>query len=150
MAYLSPNAEIIGGIKLNLWHYPAISDFEGFLLNLTLLFGIDLLSFVINGFLLWKFCKMKLLKDLQKLQSDFWIFMMVVESTLFLEVKAEERFINISKNNINYDFEGFYGSCSWKWNGPYTSICLEKWSNGFRKHYDELKSKFQEVSQQVE
>ena len=96
MAYLSPNAEIIGGIKLNLWHYPAISDFEGFLLNLTLLFSIDTLSFVINAFLLWKFCNVNLLKVLQKLQSDFWIFMMLVEATLFLEVKAKEGFINIS------------------------------------------------------
>ena len=90
MAYLSPNAEIIGGIKLNLWHYPAISDFEGFLLNLTLLFSIDTLSFVVNAFLLWKLCNMNLLKALQKVQSDFWIFMMLVEATLFLEVKAKE------------------------------------------------------------
>ena len=89
MAYLSPNAEIIGGIKLNLWHYPAISDFEGFLLNLTLLFSIDTLSFVVNAFLLWKLCNMNLLKALQKVQSDFWIFMMLVEATLFLEVKAK-------------------------------------------------------------
>ena len=95
MAYLSPNAEIIGGIKLNLWHYPAISDFEGFLLNLTLLFAIDLLSFVINAFLLWKFCNMNIMKGLQKLQSDFWFFMAVVESTLFLEVNCSV--INISK-----------------------------------------------------
>ena len=96
MAYLSPNAEIIGGIKLNLWHYPAISDFEGFLLNLTLLFAIDLLSFIINAFLLWKYCNMNIMKGLQKLQSDFWFFMAVVESTLFLEVKCFV-IINISK-----------------------------------------------------
>ena len=57
---------------------------------------------------------------------------------------------NISKYNINYDFEGLFGSCSWKWNGSYTSICMEEWSHGFRKHYNELKSKIQEVSQQVE
>ena len=88
MAYLSPNAEIIGGIKLNLWHYPAISDFEGFLLNLTLLFAIDLMSFVINAFLLWKFCNLNIIKGLQKIQNELWFFMAVVESTLFLEVKS--------------------------------------------------------------
>ena len=86
MAYLSPNAGIIGGIKLDLWHYPAISDFEGFIQNLGLLFAIDLLSFIVNAGLLWKYCKINLMKSLQKLQKDFWFLMLVVESTLFLEV----------------------------------------------------------------
>ena len=88
MAYLSPNAGIIGGIKLDLWHYPAISDFEGFIQNLSLLFAIDLLSFIVNAGLLWKYCKINLMKSLQKLQKDFWFLMLVVESTLFLEVKS--------------------------------------------------------------
>ena len=85
-AYLSPNAGIIGGIKLDLWHYPAISDFEGFIQNLILLFAIDMLSFIVNAGLLWKYCKINLMKSLQKLQNDFWFLMLVVESTLFLEV----------------------------------------------------------------
>ena len=86
MAYLSPNAGSIGGIKLNLWHYPAITDFGGLLQNLSLLFAIDLLSFIINGLILWKFCGANLFKVLQKLQKDFWFFMAVVEATLFVEV----------------------------------------------------------------
>ena len=90
MAYLSPNAEIIGGIKLNLWHYPAITDFGGLIQNLSLLFAIDLLSFIINGLILWKFCGANLFKVLQKLQRDFWFFMAVVEATLFVEVCQSE------------------------------------------------------------
>ena len=86
MAYLSPNAGIIGGIKLDLWHYSSISDFEGFIQNLSLLFAIDLLSFIVNAGLLWKYCQINLMKSLQKLQNDFWFLMLVVESTLFLEV----------------------------------------------------------------
>ena len=125
-AYLSPNAGIIGGIKLDLWHYPAISDFEGFIQNLILLFAIDMLSFIVNAGLLWKYCKINLMKSLQKLQNDFWFLMLVVESTLFLEVNHFVRNFGNCFRYIPLFFGGLFGSCPWKWYGSYPSIQLEQ------------------------
>ena len=86
MAYFSPNAEAIAGIKLDLWHHSAITDFESYIQNLSLLFFIDLLSFVANGVLLWKYCRVNIMKSLKSLQADFWIFMAILEVANFLEV----------------------------------------------------------------
>ena len=86
MAYFSPNAEIILGIKLTLWKHVEITDISGFLQNLGLLFGIDFLSFLINGFILWEICGINVIKVLQKLQKRFWFFMAIAEAALFLEV----------------------------------------------------------------
>ena len=86
MAYFSPNAEIILGIKLTLWQHVEITDISGFLQNLGLLFGIDFLSFLINGFILWEICGINVIKVLQKLQKRFWFFMAIAEGALFLEV----------------------------------------------------------------
>ena len=86
MAYYGPNAENILGIKLTMWHLSAISDIQGFLTTLTLMLSIDFMSFIVNGILLWIFCKVNVMRVLQKIQKDFWFWMAVAEATLFLEV----------------------------------------------------------------
>ena len=87
MAFYGPNAEILGNIKLTVWHYQTpIEDIEIFISNVGLLLLIDLLSFIINGTLLWKFCKINVLKILQQLQNDFWLYMAIIEAVIFCEV----------------------------------------------------------------
>ena len=86
MAYYGPNAENILGIKLTMWHLSAISDIQGFLTTLTLMLSIDFMSFIVNGILLWIFCKVNVMRVLQKIQKDFWFWMAVAEATIFLEV----------------------------------------------------------------
>ena len=53
MAFYGPNAEILGNIKLAVWHYQTpIEDIETFISNVGLLLVIDFLRFIINGTLL--------------------------------------------------------------------------------------------------
>ena len=88
MAYYGPNAEIMGTIKLIIWHYKGAigENIEDFVTSIGLFFCIDFLSFVINGIILGVFCKINVLKVLQKHQSKYWIFMMIVEAYCFVEV----------------------------------------------------------------
>ena len=87
MAFYGPNAEILGNIKLAIWHYQTpIEDIETFISNVGLLLVIDFLSFIINGTLLWNFCKINVLKILQELQNDFWFYMAIIETVMFVEV----------------------------------------------------------------
>ena len=86
MAYFGPNAELMGNIKLTLWHYQAVSDIKVFLQNLSLFFCIDFMSGVINGIILWTSCKINIFKILQKIQKENWLIMAIQEAYLVLEV----------------------------------------------------------------
>ena len=87
MAYYGPNAEILGSVKLTIWHYrSSITDINEFVTNLSLLLVIDGSSLVINGILLWKFCNTNVLKVMQNQQKLFGYYMLVVEGSLLTEV----------------------------------------------------------------
>ena len=95
MAYYGPNAEILGSVKLTIWHYrSSITDISEFVTNLSLLLVIDGSSLVINGILLWKFCNTNVLKVLQNQQKLFGYYMLVVEGYLLSEV------ISITSNSF--------------------------------------------------
>ena len=86
MAYYGPNAEILGSIKLTIWNYEAISDIEKFLQNLSLLVGIDFMSGVVTGILLYVTCKINVFRTLKMIQKKMWLMMAVLEGHLFMEV----------------------------------------------------------------
>ena len=95
MAYYGPNAEILGSVKLTIWHYrSSITDISEFVKNLGLLLVIDGSSLVINGILLWKFCNTNVLKVMQNQQKLFGYYMLVVEGFLLTEV------ISITSNSF--------------------------------------------------
>ena len=95
MAYYGPNAEILGSVKLTIWHYrSSITDISEFVTNLSLLLVIDGSSLVINGILLWKFCNTNVLKVMQNQQKLFGYYMLVVEGFLLTEV------ISITSNSF--------------------------------------------------
>ena len=95
MAYYGPNAEILGSVKLTIWHYrSSITDISEFVTNLSLLLVIDGSSLVINGILLWKFCNTNVLKVMQNQQKLFGYYMLVVEGYLLSEV------ISITSNSF--------------------------------------------------
>ena len=91
MAYYGPNAELMGTIKLIIWHYKGAigENIEDFVTSISLFFVIDFLSFVINGIILGIFCKINVLKVLQKHQSKYWVYMMIVEAYCFVEVQGD-------------------------------------------------------------
>ena len=81
MAYYGPNANIMGSVKLQIWHHQnVIEDFEAFVINVSLLFGADLISLIINGFLIWKVCNINPLKVVYKIQKRYWFVMMFTEA----------------------------------------------------------------------
>ena len=86
LSYFSPNAELMMGMKLTLWHNVAIDDLQGMMTNLALLFFVDLTSFVLNGLILRWFLKVNILKTLIKVQKQFWPLFTWEDASIFLEV----------------------------------------------------------------
>ena len=80
MAYYGPNAEILGNVKLTLWHYHAVTDLKSYLQNIILLFFVDLSSAIIVGIILWTMCKINILKTLQSIQKDLWHLLAIAET----------------------------------------------------------------------
>ena len=81
LAYYGPNAEIMGSVKLKIWHHQnVIDDMEAFAINVGLLAGVDFISFIINGFIIWKFCNVNPMKMLHKIQKRYWFVMMILEA----------------------------------------------------------------------
>ena len=102
MAYYGPNAELLGSVKLTIWHYKtSITDINEFITNLSLLLVIDVLSFVINGILLWKYCNTNVLKVMKNQQKEFGYVMFVMESYLLTEVTTYNFF---RSNSITSNF----------------------------------------------
>ena len=89
MAYYGPNAKILGGIKLTIWHYQAVTDLEMYLGNIGLLFAFDSLSGIICFILLWQTCRINMFNILQNIQKLVWINMAFQEAMYFIEVKYE-------------------------------------------------------------
>ena len=89
MAYYGPNAEIMGSVKLQIWHHDnIIQDFGAFATNILILFAMDFMSFMVNGFLVWKFCNINPLRVLLDIQKRYWSFMIFVEASLLSEVSV--------------------------------------------------------------
>ena len=89
MAYYGPNAEIIGNVKFNQWHFKAITDLEQYVSNLALLFIVDLSSAMICGVILWTTCKINMFKTLQKIQKDLWYFIAIYDTYTIVTVNNE-------------------------------------------------------------
>ena len=86
MAFFGPNGEILGNIRLTIWHYQAITDIGAFTETIGTLLCVDFLSLLINGILLWTFCKINIVTELKNLQKQFWFYMACMEAVVFLEV----------------------------------------------------------------
>ena len=88
MAYYGPNAKLLGNVQLAIWQFQRpITDIQAHVIKLSILLAADLLSAVINGAMLWHFCKINILKVMKKLQQDFWYLFAVAEGFFLLEVK---------------------------------------------------------------
>ena len=95
MAYFGPNAEILATVKLRIWHHQIIiDDFGEFAMNIGLLFIVDLMSFVINAILLWKYCKVDLMEVLKSIQKWYWFVMVGVEAVTlgYVSFQTDKKF----------------------------------------------------------
>ena len=91
MAYLGPNAEILGGMKYKLWQFQGtIPDIQEYCLKVSLLLVADWVSFILNAIILWLYCRINILDSLKYLQKTFWIVFMFIENLHMLEVRFFE------------------------------------------------------------
>ena len=86
IAYYGPNAEILGSVKLDIWHFKSVLDIGNYMKNLFVLFGVDFMSLIINGIILQTTCNINIIKMLKKIQSEFWLIMAVQQAYSLTEV----------------------------------------------------------------
>ena len=86
ISYYGPNAELMGNVKLTLWHFKSVLDIENYMKNLFMLFSVDFMSLVINWIILKTTCNINIFKTFQKLQSEFWLIMAVQQAYSMIEV----------------------------------------------------------------
>ena len=91
MAYFGPNAQLMGNIQLSIWQFQRpITDIEAYLFKVSLLMVVDIFSLLLNGVLLWHFCKINVMKVMKKLQGDFWFPFGITEAFIVLAVMTFE------------------------------------------------------------
>lgn len=96
MAFFGPNAELLGNIKLQIWQFQQpILDIDAYILRVSLLMLVDLLSLAINGIMIWRICRVNIFRVFKKLQKSFWYLFAVAEAYVILEVSKKQYFIFI-------------------------------------------------------
>ena len=84
MAYIGPNAEMLGNIKSSHWQYVAVEDLGKSAQNLLMFVGIDAISLVLSFFSLLFFCKVNLWKVFLHIQKEYG-FVLAFQQAFFLE-----------------------------------------------------------------
>ena len=87
MAYLGPNAEIMGNIKNDYWQFIAIDDLGHNLMWLGIMFVVDLGSSVISVFVLWRYCKTNVFKIYLQMQNQIWAILAIEQGYIISEVR---------------------------------------------------------------
>ena len=86
IAYHGPNAEKIGGVKMNLWQHTPMEDLPGFSKDLITMFFVELMASIISGFLLWKFASINYAKEGYKMLKVFLPIMSIAMGGAALQV----------------------------------------------------------------
>ena len=86
IAYYGPNAEIMGNVKLTIWHFKSVLDIENYMTNLFMLFSVDFISLILNWIILKTTCNINMFQTFQKLQSEFWLIIAVQQAYSTSEV----------------------------------------------------------------
>ena len=71
-AYYGPNAEKIGGVKSNQFHYQTVTNIHEFIKKMMIFMIVDVSSVILLGTILWMTCKISLLKSYIMMQKEFW------------------------------------------------------------------------------
>ena len=101
MAFFGPNAELLGNIKLQIWQFQRpILDIDAYILRVSLLMVVDLLSLAVNGILIWKICQVSIFKVFKKLQKSFWYLFAVAEAYVIIEVSKQCSLFSSSFNGF--------------------------------------------------
>ena len=77
LAYYGPNAGILGGIRNGYWHFKKIHDIGVVILELALMFSIDVFNFILICFLLYQFCHIDFFYEGFQLMKGYWPIMAI-------------------------------------------------------------------------
>ena len=86
MAYYGPNSKILGNIKNSEWQYRAIEDIGSSMKWMAILFSVDIVSAMICIVLIYRICKIDILKIYLQLQNQLWYILAIVEAYILTEV----------------------------------------------------------------
>ena len=86
IAYIGPNSTIFSGIQNDYWDYKKVKDLDRIIRAGMEMFFIDFSSSIICGVILYKFCKINLLKELCKTIKQCWTIVTVLLSGKLVEV----------------------------------------------------------------
>ena len=93
MAFFGSNSNIIGDVKATYWGYKPIDDIGYLFGMMTLLFGVDVLSTLINSFTLSALTKVNLFYELYRITKRYWHFIAIKFSL--------QMFIMLAQKDIN-------------------------------------------------
>ena len=89
-------------------------------MNVTLMLGMDFLSFLVNGVLLAYFSNINVFKVMKSLQKDFWIVFAIAEGVFLMEVGI--KYLKFSKRKCHFAgfltylyFLALYTTFHWQW-----------------------------------
>ena len=91
LAYYGPNAEIIGGVKMDLWQHQPVQDIIAFAKDLFLMFSVEVSVSIISAILLWKFGSINFLKEGYKMLTVFWPLASTIMGGQNLQVIIRQR-----------------------------------------------------------
>ena len=71
MAYYGPNARLFSNIRNNYWS-TEIEDLGPLFVTMSTLFGVDIISVMINSFCIWKLVKVNMLSEIFRVLKNYW------------------------------------------------------------------------------
>ena len=77
ICYYGPNSQLLGNVRSSYFHYVPISNIDRFIENLFLFLGIEVVTVLTTGILLWMFCRINIIRAYLVLVKEFWLIMAI-------------------------------------------------------------------------
>ena len=101
IAYYGPNANILGNIRNEYWHYHAVEDVGKLVTTVLQMFLIDLCSILIGGIFLWKFCRINIFLQCCMTMESYW---KIISAKIASETaKVKKVLYSMFGHNLNID-----------------------------------------------
>ena len=72
MVYFGPNAHLFGGFKTDYWQHNKLENIWDPVTKLFYFLLVDMLRIIVNAIILWKYCKISLLKEHLQMMETYW------------------------------------------------------------------------------
>ena len=82
LAYWGPNAEIIGNVKLDIWHFKKVESLSDKLSNIAIFLVIDATRGLTFSFIIWYLCNLELYKGYCEIIRIYGLFIFLYGSVV--------------------------------------------------------------------